>query len=500
MGCRIRAIEKFSDKLWRLNNLYWILDKDANRVKFTCNDVQMQLFRDMSYRNVVLKARQRGITTFVDLYLLDEVLFNANMEAAIIAHNQEDAQKIFRRKIKYPYDNLPPMLRAKRTLKTDSKSELHFKENNSTIFVSVSVRSSTLQYLHISEYAKICKAYPDKAEEIKTGSFPAVPTRGIIFVEGTAEGSYGNFYDLCQRAEANQGKRLTELDFKFHFYSWWDADEYELDPDGVVISRELDEYFERLSDQHGIELTDRKKAWYAKTFEDLGDLMFQEYPSTPEEAFMKIIKGAYYAEQIAKLSKAGQICHVPYDPGYPVNTGWDLGINDQTEIIFHQQIQKEHRIIDYYYNNGEPLAHYAKVLEGKGYVYGTHFLPHDVEARMMQKDTVKTRLQILQDLMPGQFLSVIPKTSDVSDSIETVRKYLPLCWVDEKNCQRLLKALREYQKEWNDKMGCYRNRPLHNWASDAADAFRTLINGVDTFGIAGSRTFKRTKRGSGMAV
>lgn len=228
--------------------------------------------------------------------------------------------------------------------------------------------------------------------------------------------------------------------------------------------------------------------------------MFQEYPSTPEEAFMKIIKGAYYAEQIAKLSKAGQICHVPYDPGYPVNTGWDLGINDQTEIIFHQQIQKEHRIIDYYYNNGEPLAHYAKVLEGKGYVYGTHFLPHDVEARMMQKDTVKTRLQILQDLMPGQFLSVIPKTSDVSDSIETVRKYLPLCWVDEKNCQRLLKALREYQKEWNDKMGCYRNRPLHNWASDAADAFRTLINGVDTFGIAGSRTFKRTKRGSGMAV
>ena len=101
-----------------------------------------------------------------------------------------------------------------------------------------------------------------------------------------------------------------------------------LDPEGVVITREDEEYFEGLRDEHGIDLTQEQKAWYVKKIETQGEDMKREYPSTPEEAFEASIQGAYYAKQMAKVREQKRIWRIPYEPTVPVNVAWDLGMDD----------------------------------------------------------------------------------------------------------------------------------------------------------------------------
>ena len=193
----IEIREKFENKFWRLNNLYWIIDKRGKRVKFHPNEVQEQLFDDLWYLNVVLKARQFGITTFVDLYFLDECIFNNDVEAGIIAHNITDAQKIFRRKVKYPYDNLPEQIRDQCVLTTDSKTELVFN-NNSAIYVGTSMRSGTVQYLHVclagDSEILMKDGFVKEIKDIKTGELVL-----------TDRGSY-------QKVEKNICNKLVDLD------------------------------------------------------------------------------------------------------------------------------------------------------------------------------------------------------------------------------------------------------------------------------------------------
>lgn len=286
MGSRIELKERFENKYWRMNNLYWIIDKKGKRVLFRFNGQQDRLFDDFWYLNILLKARQFGGTTWIDIYFLDECIFNENVEAGIIAHNKDDAQKIFRRKVKFPYDNLLPAIKERIYPITDSRSELAFN-NGSIIYVGTSMRSGTLQYLHISEHGKICKKYPEKAEEIKTGSLNAIDTGQIVVIESTAEGAYGDFYDFCQKAmeKKRRGDILTPMDYKFHFFAWFETEEYRLDPDGVEIDKAHVKYFDNVEKVARTSLDSAQRAWYVKKEEILGQKMKQEYPSTPEEAF-----------------------------------------------------------------------------------------------------------------------------------------------------------------------------------------------------------------------
>lgn len=471
-------IEKFSNKFWRLNNLYWIIDKDGNETSFRCNFAQEQFFDDLWYFNLLLKARQWGGTTFVDLYYLDECLFNDNMEAGIIAHNKDDAQKIFRRKVQFPYSKLPDWLKEQRKLVTDSRSELAFS-NGSVIYVATSVRSATVQLLHVSEYGKICRKYPEKAEEIQTGSLNAVHPGQIIVIESTAEGAYGEFFDMCQAARnmAKEGRKLTKLDYKFHFVPWFIEPSYSIDPEGVVVTDEKETYFNQLEISEKILLSPGQRAWYVKKYDILLDKMFREYPSTPDEAFQASVKGAYFSQEMSDLRKRHGITIVPYEPSLPVNTGWDLGIGDETTIIFHQRHRLENRIIDYYENHSLGLPHYTKVLADKPYTYGTHYLPHDVEVRDL--GTGIKRLDTLRTLMPGQNVRTVPRIQDVADGVEATRGFLPTCWIDEKKCSKLTKALDNFQREWDTRHGRFHPKPLHNWASHPVKGFETLALGFD---------------------
>ncbi len=186
--------ELFNSPLNRLNTLYYIQDKSGKKIRFKLNWTQQELYNNVWYCNVILKARQLGISTFICLLFLDRCLFNSNKSAGIIAHTMDDAQQLFR-KIKFAYDCLPEAIKKEITCDNDTAQMLKFS-NGSSLRVGTSLRSSTFQYLHISEFGKICAKYPDKAEEIITGSLNTVAPGQYIFIESTAEGRDGYFYNI----------------------------------------------------------------------------------------------------------------------------------------------------------------------------------------------------------------------------------------------------------------------------------------------------------------
>jgi len=473
------AAERLGERRWRLENLYWIRDKAGRKVRFRMNRAQADLFDGMHYLNLILKARQLGFTTFLQLYMLDACLFNSNTNAGTIAHTLDDAIEIFDHKIKFAYDTLPDGLKAARPARRDSARKLGF-DNGSSIRVGTSLRSGTYQYLHVSEFGKICATAPAKAREIRTGALNTVQAGQVIWIESTAEGQEGDFYALIQRARAHaaEGRALTPLDFKFFFFAWHQDPGYRIDPDGVACTPALNRYFARLSADHGVRLDAAQKAWYAKKAESQGDDMGREFPSTPDEAFAAAVEGSYYAGAMARARADGRIGRVPFEPTVPVNTFWDLGIVDETAIWFHQRVGLENRFIGYLAARGEGLVHHAgelrRLQDEKGWLFGTHYLPHDVEARSLA--TGRIRRSTLEGLGVNP-VRTVPRSDTVAEDIEGVRGALASCWFDAAGCADGIKALDNYRREFDPKLGTFKNRPRHDWASHGADAFRTFAMG-----------------------
>ncbi|BEM41784.1 phage terminase large subunit [Serratia marcescens] len=463
------------DKLWRLNHLYWITNKEGKPVRFNMTPEQLEYFENIWTRNIILKARQLGFTTEVCIIQLDAALFEA-ARCALIAHTLNDAKRLFREKVKYAYDRLPDEIKAANPASYDTAGELVFKKGGS-LYISTSFRGGTLRYLHVSEFGKICAKYPDKAREIVTGAFEAVSTDCFTTIESTAEGRAGYFFDYCQTAEKAQlqGKTLSNLDWKFFFFTWWKNPQYAIDPVESLPERLVD-YFNELEAKHGVTLNERQKAWYLAKEKTLGDDMKREYPSLPAEAFQQSVEGAYYARQFRDLYGKGRIGTLPDNKHQPVHTFWDIGISDSTAIWFVRLVGEEFHVVDFYENSGEGLRHYLKVLKDRGYEYGDHWGPHDIDNREFGSDA-KTRRELAREGydIDGKKYSiafkVVPKIG-VDEGIEQVREILPHCAFDEVRCADGLVALENYRKEWDAKRGCWKDRPLHDFASHGADAFR----------------------------
>lgn len=177
-------------------------------------------------------------------------------------------------------------------------------------------------------------------------------------------------------------------------------------------------------------------------------------------------EGSYYGKLIEQAERDGRIMKVPPN-NTAVDTWWDLGIGDSTAIWFVQRAGLEIHLIDYYEASGEGLAHYAKVLQDKGYLYGKHWLPHDAEAREL--GTGKSRVETLIGL--GIRSTIAPKLA-IEDGIEAVRGILPRCWFDHEKCKHGLKAMKSYHRDWDEKRQSFQSNPVHDWSSHAADAFR----------------------------
>ena len=474
--------QELADPIWRICNLYHIVDKSGELVQFRPNEIQLDFLHHMGYRNLILKARQMGFSTLIQIAILDQCIFLDHIHAGIIAQDEPTAAKIFADKIKVAWDNMPSWVKAIRKTVGNSERELRF-DNGSYVRVATSLRSATLQYLHVSEFGKICAKFPIKAKEVMTGSIPAVHDQGFVFIESTAEGRQGKFFELVEEAQERrrQGTKLGPRDFRLHFYAWFDCPDYRQDwPE--PISEDDAAYFRSVVDQTGVELSPEQMYWYVATRRQnfAGDqhMMRQEYPSMPDEAFERSTEGTWFVTQMAELRRNKRITSVPWVRGVPVETAWDIGRSDGTAIWCFQRIGLDFRVIDFIEGHGEDYDVYVRKLQQTGYVFGRHWLPHDAEQvrQAKTKTEAKSAKTILEELGLNR-IQIVPRVEIKITAINEARRLLPQCWFDELRCAAGIVHLDEYRKKWSSSLGMFIDEPVHDVHSEAADAFMQIACG-----------------------
>lgn len=489
---RQELLAKLSDRWWRLNNLYWIKDKWGRVLRFAPNAVQQRLDDDLHYLNLVLKSRQHGVTTWACIRALDTILFRANCQTGIVAHTAFDAAKFFRQKVLFAYDRLPDWLkRARPVVQRNMKDGILELGNGSSIEVSVSHRGGTLQFLHVSEYGPMCALYPQRAAEVASGALNTVAPGNIVVIESTAHGATGDFYERAQTAEELDRKiragvaTLTDMDYRFHFFGWYDDPLSTTDPEHVPISSKMADYFDGLEAELDIAITKGQRAWYVKKAVEQREHMRREFPSNPKEAFEASAEGAYYGQHMTAAEEDGRIGTFPHNPAQPVYTFWDIGRRDATAIWFMQVNGPWYDFIHYYEASGEQAAHFAlevaKIAAARGFVYGRHYLPHDIEVvEWVGTGDNKTRKQLLEGLGVKP-IKVVDRIGNEMEGIDMVRRVLHRCRFDERHCgppvpggprRGGIAAMRNFRKEWNDKTQAFRETPLSDWTNHGADAFR----------------------------
>lgn len=350
--------QRLLSKWWRLHNFYKIKDKNAKLVTFQPNPAQKDFHQKKENRNIILKSRQLGFTTYAAINMADSVFWRPNIDTLLISYDEASQQKIFDGKIMLAWEHylLKPLysvdteranklkigfpglmdsttfnpldpetihqsqeinssMNPKNEKKPEQTQHNPLDPNQapmqySTIEVKNSGRSDTLNIVHISEFAKICAKYPQKAREIITGTFPAIPLDGELTIESTAEGDSGQYHDMFWEAWNRQlkhpDKPKKQTEFKAFFYNWrWDTPELSKVSTIIPVS-EMDETkrFQDLAIRH--KLTPKEITYYYLKYIELNkdfNLLHQEYPLTPEEAFVSSGNKLFDVDKLMVLSQ-----------------------------------------------------------------------------------------------------------------------------------------------------------------------------------------------------
>ncbi len=193
--------------------------------------------------------------------------------------------------------------------------------------------------------------------------------------------------------------------------------------------------------------------------------------------------GLIYGQQLEELQRNGHFCPVSVDRAVPVHTAWDLGIGDHTAIIAFQIVGTEIHLVNFYEACGFAIEHYKKKLDEWAYLYGTHFAPHDVEARSLQTGTsLKTQASSLG----LQFVTIPPIA--IEAGIQAVRSSLSRVWIDDRTCKVLLRHLTLYSRHWDSRKKVFSVHPKHDEHSHAADAVRMMALALPRIGGSSARS------------
>ena len=241
-----------------------------------------------------------------------------------------------------------------------------------------------------------------------------------------------------------------------------------------------------------------------KELEDLKARSEADYLHVWEGRCRQALEGAIYAAELQRAAAESRITSVPYDPSKPVSTFWDLGSSDACAIWCAQVVGFEFRVIDFIQGRFAAASHYVKELQKRPYVWGTDWLPHDgahttqaAQALPVNERTIEGQLKSL-----GRQVRVIPnRPGAVADGINAARTIFDRCWFDRDKCADGLQALRYYRYEVDGDTGKFSPRPLHDWASNPADAFRTLAVALvqEPSPVKARRQFEHHREGGWMA-
>jgi len=236
-----------------------------------------------------------------------------------------------------------------------------------------------------------------------------------------------------------------------------------------------------------LKMAENNPKWYTEilTIADTGilteeDMEEERAEGTPEEMIQQEYYCSFESSSVGRfivdMQTEGRFLEDLYDPNQMVFTGWDIGVGDSTAIWFFQEKEKTLDFIDYYSFQGVGMTHYADYINSLGYKYHMHYFPHDAQQR--QKNETAERIVDIITRLGVKPITIIPKTANIISDIYFVRKYFKDVRIDENKCRMGIKSLKSYRKEYDSKRKAYRTRPVHDWASNGADAFRIAILGA----------------------
>ena len=404
---------------------------------------QQVLHESLARFNVLVCHRRFGKTVFAIMEMVDRALRNEkrNPQYAYIAPTYGQAKKVAWEYLKYYCSFIPDAKANEADLRVDIYRDNPDGTRDKVRFMLLgaenpdSLRGIYLDGCILDEYAQCPPAL--WGEVIR----PALSDRkGWAIFIGTPKGE-NHFYEMLQQAKRLMGEGKN-----------WYATIFKASETGVLDDEELE---------------DAKATMSPEEYE-------QEY----ECSFSAALKGAYYAEYIARMKEDKRIRNFDIDRTVPIRTAWDLGISDSMAIWFYQIVGSEVRIIDYLEDSGKGLEYYAHALQSKGYLYDIHghALPHDGAAREL--GTGKSRQETLQEL--GFYCRVLERTA-LADGIHAVRQLLqkPNVFIHETNCARGISCLQNYTRKYDRLRGLFLDSPNHNAASHGADGFRYLALDLD---------------------
>jgi len=467
----VEFMERFlPNKLWRMNNLYTIVNKFGERVPFVMNRSQLRVYSaSLEHpRLLILKSRQQGISTFWLLCFLDDGMFIDDLSIGLMAQGKDEAGTLLTRaKLGWNTFNGDIKKFLSLSINKDNSDEIGLT-NGSTIFIRTSFRSATLQRLHISEYGKICNKFPERAKETKTGTLQAIAPGNPTIIESTAEG-INDFKRMWDATEGRDPKSLGPKEFYGIFLSWLDDPDCVSDTDRIP-TLDQQKYFADLEAQLKRKISRQQRNFWIDQYQELGEATFQEYPATPEEAFKAIRDGSFY-DALYKRKVLARNRRLPklYDENLPVEVFMDLGMNDDFVMGYVQIFGKEVRLINEYVNSGEGLEHYVNHMNAQSYPIARVYGPHDIEVRELS--TGKSRKARLRELGVRNVVT-LPRMP-VQTGIELVRAMLDNFWIDSQ-CTYIHDCFQNYSKEWDAKLEVWKDKPLHNEWSHGADMVRMI--------------------------
>ena len=457
-------------KLWRINNLYKVINKDGDPVIFRMNRAQHIVYAASRQhpRIIILKSRQQGISTFWLVSYFDDALCQPYLNLGLMAQGTDEAATLLER-AKFIWDNLDPDVKTFLDVQLDKDNTKEFSfTNKSKIFIRVSFRSATLQRLHISEFGKIANNYPKRAKETKTGTLQALGRGNIGVIESTAEGRnmFKQMWD--EGTIAKTSGQMSEKDFYPVFLAWLD------DPDCRETvhqseTKESREYFKELEEKFNIVATQEQRNFWIVQYRELNTDIYQEYPATPEEAFKAAKDGSYYSKLFTQhVVRNKRIVPSLYDNNLYTDVYWDLGVDDYTVLALVQWHRGQYRITKEYFNSGMGLKHYILWLKDLNIDIRCLKFPHDIAVRELGSTgdggLARSRLDIVQEILADEQLrwgtEALPKIG-VDTGIENTRRLMEIIWFDA-GCTYLMDCCHNYTKEFDDKLQQFKTTPKHD--------------------------------------
>lgn len=479
-------LEALQDAVWRIANLYQIIDRDGRVRPFRPKREQRVIIWDIHVRGIknliIPKARKLGMSTVVCVIIADAIAWTSAIECAIVDKTVQDARGKLEM-AKFAADSMDRPFRSRLCSPPgyNSKDQFGLKLANvpeelggetykpSVVKAGDSFRGGTPQILLVSEWGTIQFEDVKRSEEIKTGAMIAARD-GIRIIETTWKGGKGgHVWSYVEDALSTPEADKTEKDWRLRFFGWWGDPKNRRAGNVRRIDDETRAYLDEKSKELGVPFDDEQRIWYWQEKKELGLFMKRENPTVLEECWEVPIEGAIYGETIEKIRARGQITTVPYDPLRPVNTFWDLGSPENT-VVWYVQENPDDTVDFIDVDGGLDLTTEDRVphMKDKGYEFGGHYLPHDAAATQKGGQSYQKELE----LAGLENVHVIPRTTNLELGLNSTRKMLLRCRFDKKRCERGIAALSSYRAKVDEVTGFRTENIIHDWTSHFADACR----------------------------